>query len=158
MCQIQKTLKNLGLLAYALLIILACATSTSALAEEKETLRYPYTQVWSATTRLVRVDLNYTITESNQEAGYLLFEYDNRGKPVSGSFEFIDDGAGKTLNVLHKVPAMPAYVERLNLDRLIRKLKNDYGEEPSVPRKETKKSAPGKTKSSSPSESGPKQD
>lgn len=80
--------------------------------------------------RLLRVDFGYTIKESDASTGFILFEYTHSAKQVSGSLEMIrlDTAELPTTRVVAKLPSMPTYLERYILDRLRRKLQEDFGE------------------------------
>ncbi len=92
---------------------------------------YTYDQAWQATIRLIRVDLGCNITERDADTGFVLFEYANQGRSYPGSVELVRtaDGAGnERVRVTVQVSAMPSYVERMVLDRLTRKLREDFGD------------------------------
>lgn len=93
---------------------------------------YGFDRTWNAGMRLVRVDMNMKLTEKDESAGYLLFEYtspESGKKPVPGSMEFIraKDGA---VRVLVQIPAMPGYHEQVLVDALAKKMRNEYGDPP----------------------------
>jgi hypothetical protein len=86
-------------------------------------------RVWTAAVRLVRVDLECPIGEKDRDDGYFFFEYSDRGKTFPGSVELVSlqDSGGDHVRVVVQVPAMPAYVEAMILDRLGRKLEQEFG-------------------------------
>ncbi len=98
---------------------------------------YPWTQVWQATVRLVRVDLDCPVTDRDPDVGYVMFNYRDAGRDHGGSVELVrslgPDGVER-VRVIVQVQSMPSWVERMVLDRLTRKLHDDYGEPPHVPR------------------------
>jgi hypothetical protein len=101
----------------------------SASARREATFAYPISRVWTAAVRLVRVDLDCAVTEKDKEDGYFFFEYTDHGKKFPGSVELVttQDSGGDQVRVIVQVPAMPAYVEGMILDRLTRKLEQEFG-------------------------------
>jgi hypothetical protein len=94
---------------------------------------YGFDRTWNAGMRLVRVDLGLKITEKDEGAGYLLFDYlspESGKKPVPGSMEFIRARDTGAVRVVVQIPRMPAYHEQVLVDSLARKLRNDYGDPP----------------------------
>lgn len=90
---------------------------------------YRMDQVWSTVVRLLRVDYGYAVRDRDQSIGYILFDYPHHQRTVPGSFELVEvqqDGYTQ-VRVTISIPAMPAYVERMHLDRLQRKLREDHG-------------------------------
>ena len=90
---------------------------------------YRMDQVWSTVVRLLRVDYGYAVRDRDQSIGYILFDYPHHQRTVPGSFELVEvqqDGYSQ-VRVTISIPAMPAYVERMHLDRLTRKLREDHG-------------------------------
>jgi len=82
---------------------------------------------------MVAVDLRFPITERDPEIGYVLFEYQDSGRSYAGSLELVrGSDARAPVRVVAQVGAMPTYIERMILDRLARKLGEDYG--PPAPR------------------------
>lgn len=79
--------------------------------------------------RLIRVDLECPIGEKDRDDGYFFFEYSDRGKTYPGSVELVSlqDSGGDHVRVVVQVPAMPAYVEAMILDKLGRKLEQEFG-------------------------------
>ena len=101
----------------------------SAAARREATFGYSISRVWTAAVRLVRVDLDCPVTEKDKEDGYFFFEYTDHGKKFPGSVELVSlqDAGGDMVRVIVTVPAMPAYVEGMILDRLSRKLELEFG-------------------------------
>ena len=111
----------------------------AASARKQMDLRYPFDQVWNAALRLVRVDMRMPVTDRDADAGYLLFEYLEHGKRYAGSVELVRGERGErpyTKTVI-QVQGMPGYVEQMLLDKLHRKLRDEFGEplEPVKPAK-----------------------
>lgn len=113
---------------------LVCAAAlvvgaSPALARKEQTFTYPYTRVWEAAVRLVRVDFASPISERNRDDGYFLFEFTHDEDRYPGSVEVVR--VGETgVRVVIQIPGLPSYVERMLLDRLEKKLVADYGEPP----------------------------
>lgn len=105
-------------------------------ARKQGELRYPYDQVWNAALRLVRVDMRMPITDRDQEAGYLLFDYQDHGKRFPGSVELVrgERGQRPITKAVIQVAGMPSYIEQLLLDKLERKLRDEYGEPIEAPK------------------------
>lgn len=115
----------------------------TASARRESSLRYPYSLVWTTAVRMVRVDYASPITEKDKDEGYFLFSFVHEGKEHPGSFEVMPD-SDSGARVIVQIPAMPSYVEQMLIDKLQRKLSQDYGD-PRVPKKpavEKKPAAP----------------
>lgn len=104
--------------------------ASSASARTTSDYVYTYDQTWRAAVRLIAVDFRFSITERDPEIGYLLFEYREGNRTFPGSVELVRttgrDGE-ESVRVVVTVEAMPSYVERVVLDRLGRKLFDEYG-------------------------------
>jgi hypothetical protein len=100
-----------------------------AQAHTDDQFAYPFSRVWTAAVRLLRIDMACPITEKDKEEGYFFFDYPSETGKFPGSIELVEtqvDGV-KGVKVIVKVPAMPSYFERLVLDKLGRKLKAEFG-------------------------------
>ncbi|MBI2388985.1 MAG: hypothetical protein HYV09_05140 [Deltaproteobacteria bacterium] len=93
---------------------------------------YTYDQTWNTALRLVRVDLGFKIIEKDEKAGYILFEYLDKGTVSSASLELLRGQA--TVRVVCQIPKFPSYHEAVVLDRLSRKLKEEHGAPPEKPK------------------------
>ena len=117
------------LLCGALACVLASVGVSRVQARREQTFGYPYSRVWTTAVRLLRVDFEANITEKDKEDGYFLFEYPDRGKIYSGSCELVsvkqDDG--EAVRVVITIQALPSYVENMIMDRLARKLEQEFG-------------------------------
>jgi hypothetical protein len=115
-------------------LAVACAlmlfAADSAQARREQTFRYPFARVWSATLRMMRVDYESPITEKDIESGYFLFTYPQDGKENPGSAELVRtmEAGVESVRVVIQVPALPTYVEQMMLDRLRRKLAQEFGD------------------------------
>ena len=103
--------RSLGFgLAWAFALLL-CADSAHA--RRESTYQYPYSRVWTAVLRMVRVDFASPITEKDKESGYFLFEYPDAGKVFPGSVEVVRvvENGFETSRVVIQVPGLPSYFE-----------------------------------------------
>jgi hypothetical protein len=121
----------------AILMTFALLTPATGQAKKTEDFRHSYEQVWGAAIRLIRVDQGYPIKDRDQEVGYFLFDYRDDGRMYPGSVELvrIEDQGGGPIRAVVQIPAMPSYIERMLLDKLKKKLTNEYGEPPPPPPK-----------------------
>lgn len=124
------------------LVLAICLSASTAYARREVTFNYPYSRVWTTAIRLLRVDFESQIKEKDKEDGYFLFEFPERGKNYPGSMELIasqkDDV--ETVRVVLTIQALPTYVETMLMDRLTRKLAQEFGPPPE--RKPEKRPAP----------------
>lgn len=106
-----------------------------AQAKRDQTYAYPYMRVWTASLRMMRVDFESPITEKDPDAGYFLFDFPHSGKSYPGSVEVVrvKENGVDSARVVIQIAALPTYVEQMLLDRLVRKLGEDYGD-PSQPK------------------------
>ncbi len=93
---------------------------------------YTYDQTWNTALRLVRVDLGLKVVEKDEKAGFILFEYEDKGTTSSASLELLK--GEKSIRVICQIPKFPSYHEIAVLDRLARKLKDEYGAPPEKPK------------------------
>jgi len=118
--------------------VLTVALFLPAVGQAKKTadFRHTYEQVWGAAIRLIRVDQGYPIKDRDESVGYFLFDYRDDGRSYPGSVELIriEDQGGGPIRVVVQIPAMPSYIERMLLDKLEKKLVDEYGE-PAPPAK-----------------------
>lgn len=84
---------------------------------------------------MLRVDFDSPITEKDKDSGYFLFTYADAGKQIPGSVEVIKvmENGNESVRVVVQLPALPTYVEQMMLDRLNRKLGQEYGQPPQKP-------------------------
>lgn len=125
-----------GSIAVFLALVLAAPfafRSEEARAKSNYESTYGFDRTWNAGLRLVRVDLGLKISEKDEGAGYLLFDYmspESGKKPVPGSMEFIRSKDTGSVRVVVQIPQMPGYHEQVLVDSLARKLRNEYGDAP----------------------------
>lgn len=113
------------------LFALLCVLFWSAPAAAKTVHRSPYTysQTYGTALRLLKVDLDLEITETNADWGYLLFSYtsvESGDRHSRGSAQFVEvDGA---VQVSVQIAQMPSYHEQIIIEKLKRKLYDEHGE------------------------------
>lgn len=119
-------MRRLGVLTIALALWLGPA---QVQARTKGEVTYPFSSVWTTLVRLVRVDLGCAITEKDKDEGYVLFDYQDAGRTVPGTIELVRSkrGSVEQVSLVVQIPAMPSYVERMVIDRLERKLREELG-------------------------------
>jgi len=130
-------------------IVLTFALLSPATSQAKKTAEFHHTydQVWGAAIRMIRVDQGYAIKDRDQGVGYFLFDYRDDGRTYPGSVELVrikDQGEGSIRAVI-QIPAMPSYIERMLLDKLTRKLIDEYGE-PEPPKTPSDSTSSGREK------------
>lgn len=118
---------------FGLATLLAAAP---AAARSQRDLPWTLSQTWTAAIRLLRLDLEFPITERDQDAGFILFQYVDGEHRTPGSLEIVErplpDGRAGVRVVL-TLSAQPSYIELHVIDRLERKLRDEVGE-PLAPR------------------------
>jgi hypothetical protein len=114
----------------AVACVLVLLASDVAQARREQTFRYPFSRVWSAALRMMRVDYESPITEKDIESGYFFFNFPQNGKENPGSVELVrtTESGVESVHVVMQVPALPSYVEQMMLDRLKRKLNEEFGD------------------------------
>jgi len=127
----------------AILMTFALLSPATSQAKKTADFRHSYEQVWGAAIRLIRVDQGYPIKDRDQTVGYFLFDYRDDGRLYPGSVELvrIEDQGGGPIRAVIQIPAMPSYIERMLLDKLRKKLVDEYGE-PAPPPKKPAEPAP----------------
>ena len=129
----MKRARPLSLLALvvALPLVVALSWSAPAAAKTVHRSRYTYAQTYGSALRLIKIDLDFEITESNPEWGYFLFSYASTesGKRKSrGSAQFVKvDGL---VRISLQIARMPSYHEQLIVEKLKRKLYAEHGDPP----------------------------
>lgn len=103
--------------------------SSPAEARKSAEFAYPFSQVWSGSVRLIRVDMESKVTEKDREDGYFLFNYKHGGRSYEGSVEVVVQKSkkGRTIRVVVQIPGLPKYVEGMMISKLTRKLAREYG-------------------------------
>jgi hypothetical protein len=118
----------------SLSLLLVAALAGPAAARSEKTLAYQRAEVWPAAVRFLVVEEHLKITEKDADAGYVLFELLDDGKPYRGSLEVMSvvvDGQTEVRFVL-QIADRPSWIEVAMLTRLERKLHSELGS-PSPP-------------------------
>ncbi len=100
--------------------------------QRKRLLRYPIKQVWPTAVRYLRVDRKYVITDRDQDAGYIMFEFPLNGTSKgSGHLEMIEttDASGReSVNLVVNTGAGPTYLPSSIADGLAAKILEERGQ------------------------------
>ena len=118
----------------ALALALLAGAALPAAARAEKTLAYQRAEVWPAAVRFLAVDERVKITDKDADAGYVLFELRDEGKPFRGSLEVmtvVRDGRTLVRFVL-RIEDRPSWLEIAMLARLETKLRVELGS-PSPP-------------------------
>ncbi len=109
---------------------IALLSPATSHAKKTSDFQHTYDQVWGAAIRLIRVDQGYAIKDRDESVGYFLFDYRDDGRTYPGSVELmrIKDQGGGEIRAVIQIPAMPSYIERMLLDKLRKKLTDEFGE------------------------------
>jgi len=101
------------------------------LAKAEATSPYTLGQTYGATLRMLRVDLGLEIIEKDPDASYILFRYrllEDPKRVVDGAIELVE--LADRVKIVVKLHQLPESHERVLRDRLVKKLRDDYGEPP----------------------------
>jgi hypothetical protein len=117
---------------FAIIVGAALALPAVSAARTDRELTYRENEIWQGAIRFLRVESGYKILEKDKEAGYVLFEYKDEGNSHAASFEMVRTARDGRLFVRARIqiPDMPRYVEAVLIDKLVRKLKDEYGAPP----------------------------
>src|SRR5580765_5400299 len=110
--------------------LLVLSAPGSAVASVEARSDYTKSQTYNAALRYLRVDLNYTVTEKDSQAAYLLFQFvpEGRKKETNGAIEIVE--RQDNVRVYVRLPELPHYQEEMLSDGLFRKLRDEYGDPP----------------------------
>lgn len=110
--------------------------------------RYPFQRVWNSALRMVRVDMRLPITDRDQDAGYMLFDYIEGDRRYPGSLELVasEHDSRPIVRAVINVEGMPSYVEQMMLDKLGKKLETEYGMPMEPPREKPPEKKPEENK------------
>ncbi len=115
-----------------LIVALNLSFTVAAQARSHREMTYQYTKIWSTVVRFIRVDNRFAISEKDKKAGYILFEYKEDGRPLPASIELIPavrEGR-HYIRASLRISSMPRYVESVLFNKLLRKLREEYGDQP----------------------------
>lgn len=135
---LRTTIGPLAAAAAGVSVVLAIVlTDHDAGARSAFDSSYGYDRTWNAALRMVRVDMNFKVTEKDEQNGYLIFEYktaETNNKPSSGSMELVrSKDPDQPVHVIVQLTEMPRYHEQVMLDSLARKMRQEYGDPPAHP-------------------------
>jgi hypothetical protein len=111
-----------------------------ALIETRRVLSYPFDQVWPTTIRYLRIDRGYEVTDRDEEAGYMLFEFPLEGGRIgSGSIEMFatEDASGRpSVSIAVNTAAGPVHLSNAILDGIAAKVRTERGQPVAPPKNE----------------------
>jgi hypothetical protein len=113
----------------AALMVLGVAAAPAA-AKSERVASYPLDQTWPTAVRFLRVDEGLEIVDKDADAGYVIFAMKDGERTFKGALELIKvrDAVGRNaVRMVITIDGRPAYTEAGLLDRLLQKLKDDYG-------------------------------
>jgi hypothetical protein len=113
----------------------AIVTSSPASARAGYDSSYGYERTWNSVLRMVRVDMNLKVTEKDADNGYLLFEYRSpeNHNATPGSIELVRSKDPEVpVRVVVQLVQMPRYHEQLMVDALAKKMRQEYGDPPTL--------------------------
>ncbi len=118
----------------ALLVLLSLVRA------EPSTRDVPYEleRTWNSTLRYLRVDLKWTVRESDRDVGFVMFDFVDDKKKREAALELVrvTDGAGRDgVRLRLRVEEVTIYARERFLQRLAAKLRDDYGAPPPPPKK-----------------------
>jgi hypothetical protein len=124
-----------------LAVLVAASALGPGLAHARTTaiVPYPVVDVWPASVRFLRVDRDFPVREKDDAAGYILFDFTDGPKPCKASLELIraTDPEGRDATRLAiTIPDLPKRYERMLIDKLEVKLREDHGPPAPPPRRE----------------------
>lgn len=131
----------------------ASPIATGALLRYERVLPYPVDLAWPTAIRYLRVDRGFEIADRDQDAGYILFEFEHGERKGRGSLELFatKDAAGRSASHVQVSTNLgPMHLPQAIVDGLSTKLKRERGQpppppprEPSEPPKDPKEPEPG---------------
>lgn len=111
-----------------------------ALIENRRVLSYPFEQVWPTAIRYLRIDRGYKVTDRDEEAGYMLFEFPlDGGRVGSGSVEMFatEDASGRaSVSLAVNTGAGPVHLPNSILDGIAAKVRAERGQPVDPPKQE----------------------
>jgi len=120
------------------LAVAPTATGPFALIENRRILSYPIDQVWSTTIRYLRIDRGFQVTDRDEEAGYMLFEFpldgDRSGRGSIEMFPLKDASGRPSVSIAVNTGAGPLHLPNAILDGVAAKVRAERGQ-PAAPPK-----------------------
>jgi len=108
------------------------SAATPAGAVSDRTVKWSAAKIFPSAVRFLRIDEGVTITEKDQEAGYVLFDLPDEGKLWHGALELIEIETEErtVVKLVLRLEGRPDYMEIGILDRLEKKLRDELGRPP----------------------------
>jgi len=142
-----RTMRELAAVVCASAALLLPA---GAAAKTEREVGYTFEQAWPTAVRHLRVDEGFTITEKDEDVGYVVFKLEDDGRVFAGALELVrtERSGRKTIRLVLTIEDRPDYMEASVLDRMEQKLRHEHGDPPPPPEKKPprKKPSKGKTK------------
>jgi hypothetical protein len=129
-------------LAFAFTVVAGLGTTGLAgvgvaAARSERTVVHPIARVWPTAVRFLRVDEGLDIVDKDPDAGYVVFELKDKGRTFRGYLELVtvtDDAGKQGVRLMMTIAGRPEYTEAGLLDRMLDKLRAEYGDdEPEAP-------------------------
>jgi hypothetical protein len=103
-----------------------------ALLENRRVLSYPLAQVWPTAIRYLRIDRGFKVTDRDEQAGYMMFEFPvDGGRIGSGSVEMFatEDASGRpSVSISVNTGAGPVHLPNAILDGIAAKVRAERGQ------------------------------
>lgn len=126
---------NLRNLAAALAVLAVLGAAPAGARTTGRALAYPRDQVWPTAVRFLAVDEHAKLLDKDADAGYVLFELSEGGKPLRGSLELtIVPGDAAGVRFVISLVDRPDWAELAMLTRLEAKLRAELGAPNSKPK------------------------
>jgi len=125
------TLKKLFISFF--ITIFSFLPSKKVISESKTNVNYPYKWVYNSAIRLLKVDLKCEIKEESEKGGFIIFLYEYKEIKSPASIEIIDQSTeenGYNVSIRVLMEKLPSWVEDDLIERLLKKIKDDYGSPP----------------------------
>lgn len=111
-----------------------------ALIENRRILSYPIEQVWPTAIRYLRIDRGFKVTDRDEEAGYMLFEFPvEGGRTGNGSVEMFatEDASGRpSVSIAVNTGAGPVHLPSSILDGIAAKVRAERGQPVAPPKQD----------------------
>lgn len=109
-----------------------------ALIENRRVLSYPIEQVWPTAIRYLRIDRGFKVTDRDEAAGYMLFEFPlDGGRTGNGSVEMFatEDSSGRpSVSLAVNTGAGPVHLPNAVLDGIAAKVRSERGQPVAPPK------------------------
>jgi len=123
----------------AMLVAAGASAPSIAQAHTTTVVSYPIVDAWPTSVRFFRVDRDYPIREKDESAGYILFDFTDGPKPCKASLELMratDTEGREATRISVTIPDLPKRYERMLIDKLELKLREDHGPPAPPPRRD----------------------